>query len=161
MFIFLTYFCPSCPWCNILWSWIRQLEMAPKAVSTWEWYRWFCWRDHGNMQEVASVWVHNIYFAFRRVCTLSVQSKKGRGALNLSFCGRGRTHLPFTDDKSKSYLPWRERKSENCSLLSIFLLFLTIRWWGAFGSNSYQIHNNFLTSDISLLAVIKPNRPQQ
>ena len=26
-----------------------------------------------------------------------------------------------------------------------------IRWWGAFGSNSYQIHNKFLTSDIFFL----------
>ena len=30
-------------------------------------------------------------------------SRKGRGALNPSFSGRGRT-----------FLPWRERESENC-----------------------------------------------
>ena len=43
-------------------------------------------------------------------------SWKGRRALNLSFSGRGKT-----------FLPWREKESENFALLSIFLLFLTIR----------------------------------
>ena len=42
-------------------------------------------------------------------------SRKGRGALNPSFSGRGRT-----------FLPWRESESGNCSLLSTVFKFLTI-----------------------------------
>ena len=61
-----------------------------------------------NSEKNIHIWQHsNLLWK----CT-NASILQGRGALNPSFSGRGRT-----------LLPWRERESENCSLLSIFCLF--------------------------------------